>query len=378
MEKPIRILQVIGVMNRGGAETMIMNFYRNIDRSKIQFDFAENSFDTAAYDEEITQLGGKIYRCPHFSGKNYFAYKKWWKAFFNEHADEYTAIHGHIGSCAAIYLAEAKKHGIYTIAHSHNIFRKTIHDVVFRFFSFPTRYIADYFFACSAKAGISRYGNRKAKGNNFCVLNNAIDVKKFEFNEEIRCKIRNYFGFTDDQRIYGHVGRFETQKNHIFLLQIFRKIVDETPNAILLLVGGGVLESQIRNEIKQLGIEKNVIFAGIRDDVNDMLQAMDFFVFPSLVEGLGIVLIEAQASGLNCFISDAVPDEAILIPDFVTKIALKNKAEVWADTILNHTSKDTVMRKSCNKLVANAGYDIEQMANWLSNFYLGINKKDKK
>ena len=161
MNDPIRVLQVIGIMNRGGAETMIMNLYRNIDRQIVQFDFVENENDGAFFDEEIRNLGGQIYHCPRFTGKNYFTYRKWWKEFFDNH-HEYKIVHGHIGSTAAIYLKEAKNHGIVTIAHSHNIDGKNRKQFFYNILSYPTRNIADYLFMCSKQAGIDRYGKENA------------------------------------------------------------------------------------------------------------------------------------------------------------------------------------------------------------------------
>lgn len=157
MSDPIRVLHVIGIMNRGGAETMIMNLYRHVDRNKVQFDFVENEGETAAYDGEILALGGKIYRCPRYRGKNHLAYKRWWHDFFRSHPGEYPIVHGHIGSTAAIYLSIAKKYGAYTIAHSHSAGAGT---AAYQIFSYPTRFIADHFFACSDDAAVSRYGRK--------------------------------------------------------------------------------------------------------------------------------------------------------------------------------------------------------------------------
>ena len=150
----IRVLHVIGIMNRGGAEAMIMNLYREIDKTKIQFDFVENSDQQAAYDEEIRKLGGKIYRCPHFTGKNFLAYKRWWKRFFEDHGAEYDIVHGHIGSTAAIYLHEAKKVGCFTIAHSHNSGTDhSLRSALYHMISYPTRWIADFFFGLFQTGG---------------------------------------------------------------------------------------------------------------------------------------------------------------------------------------------------------------------------------
>ena len=158
---PIRVLHVIGIMNRGGAETMIMNLYRQIDREKVQFDFVEHSIEAAAYDEEIQRLGGRIFRCPHYTGKNHLAYVKWWNGFFEKHTGEYRIVHGHIGSTAAIYLSIAKKHGLFTVAHSHNSNGPlNPRELLYRILSYRTRFVADFFFACSKQAGEDRFGKR--------------------------------------------------------------------------------------------------------------------------------------------------------------------------------------------------------------------------
>ena len=211
----MRVLQVIGIMNQGGAEVMIMNLYRKFDRNKIQFDFVENENDGAYFDEEILSLGGHIYHCPRFNGKNYFEYRRWWKRLFSEHK-EYALVHGHIGSTAAIYLQEAKKYGIKTIAHSHNIRGKRKNQFVYNFFSYPTRYIADYLFMCSKQAGIDRFGEEAASNSNKAFfVPNAIDTELFRFCESTRKIKRKELGIKNEEILVGHVGRFAEQKNHM-------------------------------------------------------------------------------------------------------------------------------------------------------------------
>ena len=372
--EPIRILHVIGVMHRGGAETMIMNYYRNIDRTRVQFDFVENAGMKADYDEEIRAMGGRIYRCPRYRGKNHIAYVAWWKQFLAEHGCEYSAVHGHIGSTASIYLYLAKKAGIYTIAHSHNTASLDMKSILYQMYAYPTRHIADFFFGCSKDAGISRYGrNVCADSVRFTVLNNAIETRKFGFDSHVRAEMRRQLG-VEDKLVIGHVGRFEDQKNHEFLIRIFSQICNLQPDAVLLLIGDGNLRSRIETQINRKGLSNSVILAGVQSDVSAWYQAMDVFVLPSLYEGLGIVAVEAQASGLPCVVSDTVSKECMVTSDLVSVVSLKEDTQAWARRILSSLTQKRFSRKD---EVAQSGYDIQENAVWLENFYLSRNKDDK-
>ena len=372
--KPIRILHVIGVMQRGGSETMIMNFYRNIDRTRVQFDFVENAGMKADYDEEIRAMGGRIYHCPRYRGKNHLTYVAWWKQFLAEHAGEYCAVHGHIGSTASIYLHLAKKAGLYTIAHSHSTGALDVKSLIYQVYAYPTRYIADFFFGCSRAAGISRYGKKVCTdGTRFTVLNNAIETEKFNFDPILREKMRRQLG-VDEKLVIGHVGRFEEAKNHEFLIRIFSRIHALRPDAVLLLIGDGTLRSRIEAQIKREGLSDCVILAGVQSNVSAWYQAMDMFVLPSLYEGLAIVAVEAQTSGLPFVVSDTVSRECIVTCDLVSIVSLKEDAQAWAGYILSRLTQTRYGRKD---EVAKNGYDIRENAAWLENFYLTRNKDDK-
>lgn len=366
MSQPIRVLQVIGQMDRGGAETMIMNLYREIDRTKIQFDFVVHTDQKCAYDDEIMSLGGKIYSLPRFNGINIVKYQKAWKNFLSKHS-EYKIIHGHLGSTAAIYLNVAKKYGLFTIAHSHNTSNEvTLKGKLYSIFTYPTRNIAHYFFGCSKPAGIDRFGSRVVNTSNFKILNNAIKTKEFSYSIHTREMKRTDFNL-NKRFVIGHIGRFNIQKNHAFLIDIFKKIHDENNNVILMLIGDGELRESIEEKVNTLGLKDSVIFTGVRSDIPELLQAMDIFVFPSLFEGLGIVTVEAQAAGLKCIVSDKIPEEAY-VTDLVEVLSLKNPVEIWAEKILKYV--DGYERTSTYQKIKGKGYDISDTTIWLQEFYL--------
>lgn len=368
MSEPIRVLHVIGIMNRGGAEMMIMNLYRHIDRSKVQFDFVENSCEPAAFDEEILSLGGHIYRCPHYNGKNHFAYVKWWNDFFKAHPKEYPIVHGHLGSTAAIYLSIAKKYGAYTIAHSHSSGTDhSLHSYIYRMISYNTRNVADYFFACSEAAGKDRFGRKVVSGDHYAVLNNAIDVNCFSYDPSIRETVRDELSIAQNAFVVGHIGRYTKEKNHEFILKLFSELEKMDSNVRLLMIGDGPLHAQIMQAAEQRGLSSDVIFTGVRSDIDRMVQAMDVFVLPSLYEGLPVTMVETQASGLLCIISDKVPSECILTEGLVDILPLSAAPEIWAEKILE---KRNLPRTDRRDEIAAHGFDINTEVVKLQEFYL--------
>lgn len=374
MAEPIRILHVIGIMNRGGAETMIMNLYRHIDREKVQFDFVEGSSEPAVFDEEIQKLGGRIFRCPRYNGKNHLAYTKWWNDFFKEHRQQYAVVHGHIGSTAAIYLGIAKKHGIYTVAHSHSMINRiSMRNILYVLFSYPTRFVANRFFACSKEAGISRYGRRIGDDSTRCILlRNAINLNCFSFEKKKRDEWRSALNL-ENHLVVGHVGRFDYSKNHEFLLLVFQKILLKRKDAFLLLVGDGERRMEMEQLAREYGVIDSVIFAGVVSNVNDYVQAMDVLVFPSRFEGLPVSLIEAQANGLPCCISDSVPSE-VRITSCVEFMSLQDSTEAWADRAIAMAMEGRIQTKA---QLQQAGYDIHETAKWLTDFYVEAAKRNE-
>lgn len=359
MSEPIRILHIVTYMGRGGLETMIMNYYRNIDRSKVQFDFLTHRQERWDYDDEIEKLGGKIYRLPRL---NPFSpsYLKALDGFFKEHK-EYKIVHCHQDCLSGIPLKYAKKNGVpFTIAHSHNANQdKNLKYLVKLIAKKNICKYSDHLFACGKEAGEWMF-----KTSDFEILNNAIDTKRYIYNEEKSLEMKEKLGVTD-KFVIGHVGRFRFQKNHSFIIDIFKEVCKKEPNSTLLLVGDGPLEEEIKKKVDDLGLLDKVKFLGARDDVNDLMQAMDIFILPSLYEGFGIVLIEAQASGLKCVISDSIPTDAIITKK-VKRLSLDDDISIWVEEILSNKSE----RKEGIKDIEKSKYDITSNAKWLENFYV--------
>ena len=359
----VRILHVLGGLDRGGAETMVMNLYRAVDRTQVQFDFIIHTEKHQAYYDEIIALGGRIYSFPAFNGINVFALRKKWAEFFKNHP-EYKILHSHVRSYASLYLPIAQKAGLKTIIHSHNTSSgKGLKAIVKFCLQRGLRKNVDYYFACSDVAGKWLFGEKITKQNNYFVLKNAIDVGKYAFSEECRKKIRDEFNIKD-KFVVGHVGRFHPQKNHLFLVDVFAEIHKQCSNSILMLVGIGELMDAVKAKVAELKLNDSVIFTGSRDDVNELLSAFDAFVFPSLFEGLPVTLVEAQVAGLPCFASDTITREV----DFAEKIhyiSFKCDAAYWANEIVNSKRERLDLAES----IKNAGYDIQYTANWLTGFY---------
>lgn len=367
----IRVLQVFGCMDRGGAESMIMELYRHIDRTKIQFDFVVHTSRKCAYDEEILSLGGRIFSVPSFRLSNYYSYKRSWIELISSHP-EWNIVHGHVRSTASIYLSIAKKLSRYTIAHSHNTSSgKGLRSIIKNIFQKRIKHIADYFMACSEEAGVWLFGKAITESENYCVLKNAIDTSVFRYDSNEREKIRCKFGF-GSKIVVGHIGSYlSEQKNQSFLLDIFKSINEYETNSVLLLIGDGPLRKSIETKAKELGISNSVIFTGVQTNVNELIQAMDVFLFPSLFEGLPVTLIEVQSTGLPSVISDRVPRETIITNNLVTVKSLGDSADVWARHVLSRIGEPRFSRTS--EIIEN-GYDINTTSKWIEGFYLEKNQ----
>lgn len=354
----IRILHIVSFMQRGGLETLLMNCYRHVDRERLQFDFLVHRPFRADYDDEIEAMGGRIYRLPRL---NPFSpgYRRALKAFFAAHG-EYRIVHCHLDCMSAIPLAAAKEAGIpVRIAHAHCAGQT-------RDWKYPLKRLymgkipaaATHFFACSAEAGAWMF-----PGQTVQVMNNGIETERFAFDPEVRAQVRSELGLK--ALTIGHVGRFVHQKNHEYLMDVFAGIAKSRPEAKLVLVGTGPLEQAVRQKAARLGLTEQVLFLGVREDVDRLLQGMDVFVLPSRYEGLPLTVVEAQTAGLPCFVSDGVSPECKLT-DLVTFLPPEAGAEVWAERI---ASADGSSRLGWQKEVADAGFDIGATARWIQEFY---------
>lgn len=354
----IRVLQCVNSMHRAGLETMLMNYYRNIDRTKIQFDFLTHRPEKGDYDDEIISLGGRVYYAPRLYPQNYPAYFAYMKRFFQEHP-EYKIVHSHIDAMSYLPLLAAKKAGVpVRISHSHSTsVDRDFKYALKQYFRWRLPDAANYRMACGEEAGKFLH-----RGKSFEVIPNAVDMERFYFDPVTRQRVREELKI-EDALVLGHVGRFSYPKNHEFLLRIFSEVLKREKKAVLMLVGKGEKEDQIRKMAEDLEIADRVMFLGSRDDVSRMYQAMDVFVMPSFFEGVPLVGVEAQASNLPCFFSDRVTRE-VRITDRCQFLSLEDTPAQWAQRILEAEKQDRgeisqalqesvfQVKNSCKKLEA--------------------------
>lgn len=367
----IKILHIVSSLDRGsGVMNVIMNYYRNIDGRKIQFDFLSWSEEDRAttYSDEIEELGGNIYSIqkPGLT-KTYYNDIK---LFFEKYAWNYKAVQLHEVYLNMFIAPMARKYGInHIIAHSHTTEYSDIklNAIRNRILCVPLKYNTDIYFACSKAAGEFLYGKKYVQRGKVKIIQNAIDCEKFCYKEEIRTRKRKEFNL-QEKFVVGHIGRFNEQKNHEFIVDIFFKIYNENKNSVLMLVGEGFLKEEIKKKVNKLKIADRVFFLGQRTDVDELLQVMDVFVLPSLFEGLPVVLVEAQSSGLPCYTSNAVTKE-VKITDNINYLSLKTSAEVWADNILKNNQLN---RQDNSENVRNAGFDIKIETKKLEKIYLNL------
>ncbi|MCM1225190.1 MAG: glycosyltransferase, partial [Lachnospiraceae bacterium] len=292
---------------------------------------------------------------------NYFKYKRDLKKFFKEH-QEFSIVWGHMDGLASIYFKVAKKCGIKsTIAHAHiTSSEKSLKGFIKRLLKKNISKYADYRFACSTEAGNYLYGK-----NDFELVPNAIDTSKFRFNAEMRNNIRKKYSW-EDKIVLGHVGRFNDQKNHRFLIRIFKCLSEYKNNYVLCLCGDGENRNSIEQQVINLNLNDRVFFMGNISNVNELYQAFDLFLMPSLYEGLPVSGIEAQSCGLNCVFSDTITREVSLVQDKVKFLSLKNSPDYWAQIINSFIDYE---RFDMAETVRKAGYDINYESVKLQNFF---------
>jgi glycosyltransferase involved in cell wall biosynthesis len=336
-KKVIRILHVVGGMDTGGVETWLMHVLRRLDRDRYRFDFLAHTAKPCFYDEEIRSLGCRIIPCPHPSRP--WQYARDFLRVLNEHGP-YDVVHSHVHHFSGFTLMLAKTAGVpVRIAHSHNdtSLNESRAGIVRKFYLRSTRWLirrcSTRGLACSGLAAVNLFGKDWEGDPRWRILNYAVDFDPF-MKPVDRAHVRRELSIPLDAFVMGHVGRFAPQKNHDFLLDVFSEFYRREKSAYLLLVGDGDLRAELVEKTKRLGLTDKVIFSGVRPDIARlMLGAMDVFVFPSHHEGLGLVVVEAQAAGLPVVMSDTVPVEAIIIPPLIKTLSLQKDSSIWVQAV---------------------------------------------
>lgn len=359
MEK-IRVLHVIRSMERGGAETLIMNIYRNIDKSKVQFDFLLFHAKVGDYEDEINMLGGQIYRLPYLTDIGPFGYKKKLYNFFVKHS--YNIVHSHLNDISNIVLKQAKKANIpIRIAHSHtsNVKYPFLVGLIRRYLKSGILKVTTNQFACSKEAAMWLFGSSISDCK---LIPNGVMLEKY-------AKIGSIKGRNKSDKItIGHIGSYRAVKNHRFLVEVFYEFNKVYPSSILLLIGEGELRSTIENLAHELGIATNVQFLGTRSDIPELLSEMDLFIMPSLYEGLPLTLIEAQAAGVNCLITDTITQEVDMGCGLVHRENLNSTSKIWAEKAYEICKNNKEV--DSHLFIKKAGFDIKDTSSWLEDFYI--------
>lgn len=365
----IRVAQIMGKWLGGGVESVVMNYYRNIDKENFQFDFICDDDSTNIPYEEIKKLGGNVILIPPY--QNIIKYHIKLKRVLKK--GNYNIVHSHINTLSVFSLFAAKCAGIpIRIAHSHSTtnkkeWKKNLIKITLRPF---VKVFATHYMACTEHAGRWMFGNKTFDSGKVYILNNAINLENFKFDLKIRKLKREQLNISEKCLVIGHAGRFVEQKNHRFLIDIFKKIYEQNKDCKLLLIGQGPLMEEMKSRVDLLGLKNNVCFLNQRNDLNELYNVMDVFLFPSLYEGLGMVLIEAQANGLPCVASTEVPLEAKMSDEFKF-LPLSQSPEKWAKIIVNISNKG---RTDNIQNISNKGYSIIDEAKKLEKKYLEVIK----
>ncbi len=374
--RPNRILHIVGGMNRGGAETWLMHVLRHIDRKSFQMDFLVHTEQKCAYDDEIRRLGSNIIPCLHPSRP--WKYGRTFKRILREYGP-YDVLHSHTHLFSGFVLRLAHQAGVrIRIAHSHNdtssvqaqagLYRRLYQKLMKKW----VQQHATAGLGCTKNAAAALFGTEWKSDSRWKVLSYGIDLTPFHLSVE-PTEIRSDLGIPQDAFVIGHVGNFTEQKNHAFLLKVAAEIARHEPKMRLLLVGDGPLRPSIERQVAQAGISSQLIFTGFRGDVPRlMLGAMDAFIFPSLFEGLGIVLLEAQAAGLPCIFADVVPEEADVIPILLQRLPLTQPPAIWAEAVLKTINQaPPVTQREALAIMENSHFNIFSRINELENIYSG-------
>ncbi len=366
-----RIAHLTGKVCRGGIDTVVMEYYRNIDRRRFQFDFIMDGYDETPLDREIAALGGRVYKVEPYA-RNLYRNMKQCSAIFENNC--YQIVHAHLNTLSVFPLAMAWRAKVpVRIAHSHSTAApgeggKTFFKYILRPYA---RLFATHYCACSAYAGKWLFGDKLDRTGKVKLSKNAVNLDKFAYNEQVRARLRRELEL-EQKFVVGHVGRFVYQKNHPFLVDIFHEVVRLKENTVLMLLGSGPSKDAIKKKVASLGLTDKVLFLGSRSDVPALMQAMDVFVFPSHYEGLGLVTIEAQAAGLKTIVSEAIPQEA-QVTDLLTYCRLAQPPALWAQRVVNAYAGESPKRPDTREQLRQKGYDIIQAAGELEKWYMSLN-----
>lgn len=358
-------------MNRGGAESLIMNIYRNIDRSKVQFDFIVHQQKKGDFDEEILELGGKIYRISSLGQIGPFSYINELVNIMKLH--EYIAVHSHTDYQSGFPALAAKIAGIKRrICHSHSnnwIKKDGIKDrVTLIILQSIIKYSATCYCSCSEEAARFLFGNNGLKGTT--ILKNGIDVRKFtDLDQGCRDSLLVELNLPQNAKIIGHVGTFSISKNQIVILEVLSKLLRVDPNIFAVLVGDGPMKEEVERKAGELGIAENLKFLGKRADIPRLMKSFDVFLFPSIYEGFGIVTIEAQCAGIPCVLSSSVPKSVDMGLGLVSYINLNDDLDVWCSEIIKSFQIKRPDSSKIVKQVSQNGYEIKNNINEWLNLY---------
>lgn len=369
----IRILHCVSKMDRAGQETFIMNVYRQIDREKFQFYFLCTNHSKGDFDDEIKELGGKIFYLPQnkiFSGVNrYLKQIEILAVWLADNKKDFDIVHLHTYHALDVFvhLEAARRAKIKNVViHSHNT--NGPHKVVHYIFRIVNNMYKHRMLACSEEAGKWLHGNINMKKGRVGVAYNGIDVPSFKYNEDARNDYRRILNI-QGKKVIGHIGRFNYQKNHDFIIEIMKSAIKINKDIVLLLIGKGERFEEIKQKVNNEKLDKNIIILGSRDDIPELLSTMDALLFPSLFEGLSVVLVEAQASGLQCLISDNIlPPEEDVVKNIFTKCSLKENSIVWAKKLLSIVEKNE-QRIVANHIMEQSQFNILSTVNYLEDFY---------
>lgn len=372
--KQVNILQVFNQLNSGGAESVIVRLGA-VHSGMTHFDYAVHSTDQADYNDFVISNGSRIFVFPKFGLSSFLSFLISWNRFFStSKGKEIAVVHGHVGSSAFFYLLIAKLHGKKTVAHSHNMYPKslTTKDRVYKVLNWPVRFVVDGFAAPSKSAAIDRFGSKMLSRRNFLLLRNGFDIQSMMFNPETRQEIRGSLGIDDESFVIGNIGRLVEQKNQLKFLKVVaaygKSHSDE--NIVAVIVGKGKLKSKLIAEAAKLNVR--LIIINHSDAVQNFYSAFDAFLFTSIFEGLGNVVVEAQANGLPVISSDVIPEEAVVFENKVAIVKGDSPLSDWLEAIDLMKKTNHELLDSQQVEILEAEYGSQENRNRLDEFYADL------